>query len=139
MWSMLLFLGFLAYALSLIWTKSKILGGKREFVEKEYQVAKQNAKREKRGVSFIHRWWRALWTCAMCCGFWMAMVTWVLPVPCPWPSVPWWLWTPACVLVVFGLNWLIHCVEDFLFSIARLAILIEKILKNGEKDDQPTL
>jgi hypothetical protein len=107
---MLVYTSLVVFAITLVLTKSKIMGGKREFIEREYQVAKQNAERQRSQVAFVHRTWHAIWTCPMCSGFWVAIVV-ALFFHCP---IPGWDY-PANVLILFGLNWLFHCLENTLF------------------------
>ena len=98
----LIIASFVVFSITLIITKSKILGEKREFVELRYEAAKVGDQTP----NWFHCWWHALWTCPMCCGFWVAIpVCLVLP----YRSIV------IDVLVVFGANWLIHCVENWLF------------------------
>ena len=94
-------LALIVFSIVLVLTKSKILAGKREFVEERYELAKNNG-----DPGWVHRWWNAIWTCPMCCGFWMA-----LPVCLFWPVYGY----IADVMIVFGLNWLFHCLENALF------------------------
>lgn len=90
------------FALTLIVTKSKILAGKREFVEQRYDAAKVGDQQP----GWIHRWWHAVWTCPMCSGFWFA-----IPVAILFPVYNLFL----DILVIFALNWIIHCIENVLF------------------------
>lgn len=93
------------FALTLIITKSKIMAGKREFVEKRYESSKVGNMKP----SFIHRWWHAIWTCPMCSGFWFAIpICLVSDTTCN---------LFFDVLIIFGLNWLWHCLENVLFHI----------------------
>lgn len=46
----------IVFAITLIATKSKVVGGKREFVEKRYEASKVG--REKPG--WVHTWWHAI-------------------------------------------------------------------------------
>lgn len=94
-------------AIVLVLTKSRIWACKRQFVDHRYQNAKQVYGR----VSFIHAWWHALNTCAMCSGFWIsAIVAWYWP--CEWG------WTRE-TLAYFFLNWMMHCLESVLVSLDR--------------------
>jgi len=90
------------FALTLIVTKSKILASKREFVEQRYESAKVGDQRP----GLIHTWWNAVWSCSMCSGFWFA-----IPIAIFFPVYN--IFTD--VLVIFALNWIIHCIENFLF------------------------
>ena len=58
------------FSVVLILTKSKVLGGKREFVKVRYESAKIGGN----DPGWIHRWWHSMLTCPMCCGFWVALV-----------------------------------------------------------------
>ncbi len=98
----LILASFVVFALTLILTKSKVLAGKREFVELRYEAAKVN----NQDPGWIHRWWHAIFTCPMCCGFWVA-----IPVSIFLP----YKFIIVDVLVVFGVNWLLHCLENLLF------------------------
>ena len=92
----------IVFGITLILTKSKILAGKREFVEKRYESSKVGDMKP----NFVHRWWHAMFHCPMCSGFWVAIpVCWLVPY--------YTLWTD--VIAVFGLNWLIHCLENCLY------------------------
>lgn len=93
---------FIVFALTLILTKAKVLAGKRDFVEQRYDAAKVGTQKP----GWFHRFWHALWTCPMCSGFWVA--------------IPVCFFCPAYgifidVMVVFGANWLVHCLENLLF------------------------
>ena len=92
----------IVFALTLILTKSQIMAGKREFVELRYEAAKQDG----HYPSWLHTWFYKMWTCPMCSGFWVA-----IPVSLFYPIhgiVP-------DVLIVFSINWLLHCVESLMF------------------------
>jgi len=93
---------FVVFSLTLILTKSKVLGGKREFVELRYEAAKVNDQ----DPGWPHRIWHAWWTCPMCCGFWAAIPVCIF---LPYEFIVF------DVLVVFGVNWLLHCLENLLF------------------------
>lgn len=96
------------FALTLILTKSKVLAGKREFVEERYDAAKVGDQHP----HWFHRWWHAIWTCPMCSGFWAA-----IPICFFYPAYGLFI----DVLVVFGVNWLVHCFENLLFFSGKLA------------------
>ena len=124
--NMLLIVNALAvFAITLIITKSKIMASKREFVEARYELAKIGVN----SPDLIHRWWHALITCPMCAGFWIAIIIcWIYPV----------VGIFVDVLVVFGANWLLHCLENLLFFLGKLAekadtIDIESHLKEKQK------
>ena len=102
------------------------MAGKREFVEQRYEAAKVGNQRP----GWVHTWWHALITCPMCSGFWVAIpVCFFLPV--------YGLFTD--ILVVFGGNWLVHCLENLLFFSAKLAeeasnsSIVEEHLKNQKE------
>lgn len=116
---------FVVFALTLILTKSKVLAGKRDFVELRYDAAKVGGQQP----GWLHRWWHANWTCPMCSGFWVA-----IPICFFYPAFGLFI----DVMVVFGGNWLIHCVENLLFFSGKLAedvsdLDFEEHLKN-QKD-----
>lgn len=93
---------FVVFALTLTMTKSKIMASKREFVIKRYESAKVGNMKP----NFVHIWWHAMFTCPMCSGFWFA-----IPV-CYFLSVYGLLFD---VLIVYGVNWLLHCIENIIF------------------------
>ena len=113
---------FVVFAITLIITKSKIMAGKREFVEQRYDAAKVGNQRP----GWVHKLWHAIITCPMCSGFWIA--------------IPVCFFCPAYglfidVLVVLGVNWLVHCLENLLFFSGKLAedvdsVDFEEISKN---------
>lgn len=104
----------IVFGITLVLTKSKIMAWKREFVEKRYQASKVNGQTP----NFIHTWWKALWTCPMCSGFWFA-----IPACWAYPFINLFV----DVLIVFSINWIIHCIENVLFYAG-------EILKNNSKD-----
>ncbi len=113
------------FSLTLLFTKSKVFGGKREFVEQRYEAAKVGDQQP----GWVHKIWHAWWTCPMCSGFWMA-----LPVCFVYPVYGFFL----DVFVVFGINWLLHCLENCLFFHGQTAELldtqqIEDTLKKTQK------
>lgn len=116
MLSSILVVSFVTFSITLLITKSKILAGKREFVEKRYQASKVNGQKP----HFIHVWWHALWTCPMCSGFWVALCV-----------APFFTTSEvgffAIVIISFGINWLLHCLEDLLFHAGKV---FTKILEN---------
>lgn len=105
---------FVVFALTLILTKSKVLAGKREFVEERYAAAKVGDQQP----GWFHRWWHALWYCPMCSGFWIA-----IPVCFFYPAYGLFI----DVLVVFGVNWLVHCLENLLFFSGKLAEDVDNV------------
>lgn len=92
----------IVFSIVLTITKAKILGWKREFVEQRYIASKI----EGQDPGWIHRWWHSIFHCPMCCGFWVAAVICLV-----WPVYGW----VADVLIVYGLNWLLHCIENVIF------------------------
>ena len=114
----LISISFIVFSITLIITKSKILGGKREFVETRYESAQVN--NQKPGL--IHTFWHSMWTCSMCCGFWVALIIcYIFPVYNLF----------ADTLIVFGANWLLHCLESTLFFSGEV---LEKFDKNLKED-----
>lgn len=108
----------IVFAITLIVTKSNVLACKREFVEKRYKaslVANGHP-------SFLHKCWWKIWTCPMCSGFWVSIVASIFYSAFEWSILGY----IAQVLVVFGLNWLWHCLENVLFSAGEI---ISKILE----------
>lgn len=127
----LIIASFVVFAITLILTKSKVLAGKREFVELRYESAKVNDQEPGR----IHRWWRAIWTCPMCCGFWVAIPVSIL---LPYKFIV------ADILVVFGVNWLLHCLENLLFFSGEVAKQLDEsewfeVPKNVRKANETRL
>ena len=104
----ILILSLITASIVLIITKSAILGNKREFVKERYEAAKVLAKTEGYKVGWIHIWWAAMWNCPMCLGFWVAAIL------CYFNDTGHYWW--SATLMVFLLNWLIHCVENLLFQ-----------------------
>lgn len=103
---MLFYGSIIVFAITLILTKSKILAQKREFIQNRYKSAKVDNMRP----GFIHSWWHAMFTCPMCSGFWISIVVAnYMPVN----------GLIADTLVLFGLNWLWHCLENFLYQIGK--------------------
>jgi len=97
----------ITFAITLLVTKSKILGSKREYVQKRYEASKIG-KQAGWITRIIHSWWHAMWTCPMCLGAWVAALLCYLEST----GFPWW----QATAMVFGLNWLVHCLENFLFQ-----------------------
>jgi len=100
----LFFNALIVFALSLLITKSKIFAGKREFVELRYEASKVGDQRP----GWIHQIWHAIWTCPMCSGFWFAIIVSLFNLK---------INIVADTLILFSLNWLFHCLENFLFSL----------------------
>ncbi len=98
----ILAVSFIVFSIVLVLTKAKILAAKREFVEKRYEASKVAGGKP----NFIHRWFHSIWNCPMCCGWWIALIVcWFYPV----------YGYVADVFIVFGINWLLHCLENILF------------------------
>lgn len=113
-------LSLITFAITLLVTKSKIFGSKREFVQKRYEASKVGG--HKPGL--VHRWWFAMWNCPMCLGAWIAAI-----LCCIEPTkYVWW----ESTAMVFGLNWLIHCVENFMFQFGFMLqrLDITEVMKN---------
>lgn len=104
---MILELSLVVFAITLTVTKSKILGSKREFVQQRYESAQLGGQ-----PSYVHWWWHAMWHCPMCVGFWTSVIVCAF-YDCPFGYI-------GTVLVVYGLNWLWHCVEDALFQLGQI-------------------
>lgn len=98
---------FVVFAITLLLTKSKILACKRQFVEKRYKAAFVNNQKP----NWVHRIWNAIWTCPMCSGFWISLLV------CTFLSEKFFLFD---VFVSFGLNWIYHCFENFLFQSGKI-------------------
>lgn len=105
---------FVVFAITLIVTKSKVLAGKREFVELRYEAAKVDGQ----DPGWIHRWFHAIWNCSMCSGFWIA-----IPICYFYPSYDMFI----DVMVVFGVNWLLHCLENLFFYTGETMEKLDKI------------
>ena len=111
-------LSLVVFAITLIVNKSQILANKREFVKTYYESSTLNEI-----PSFLHTFWYKMWTCSMCLGFWVSLGL------CYHYREDW----ISSTLIVFGANWLIHCVENYLFQTGyRTEKLVNKELK--EKD-----
>jgi hypothetical protein len=59
----------------------------------------------------------------MCLGFWIALAV------APWSAV---VFYPIDALALFGANWLMHCLEEFMFGAGKF---FEKLLDKGEEND----
>jgi len=90
------------FSVTLILTKSVIMACKRDFVEKRFEAAKINGY-----PNLLHQIWHAIWHCPMCSGFWVSLC---------------FAANNTCfgliydVLSMFGANWLLHCLEEYLFN-----------------------
>ena len=92
----------IVFTFTLLVTKSKIFACKRIFVSERYNQVKVFE-----NPCFLHEVWNAIWNCSMCSGFWFAIpVCLIFPVHNIF----------ADILIVFGLNWLWHCIENILFN-----------------------
>ena len=97
----------IVFSIVLLLTKAKIFSCQRKFVEERYQQSKLQHYGH---VHPIHRIWVALWTCPMCAGWYCALVVcYLLPVYNLLIDIG----------LVFGLNWLLHCLEDLIFGAAK--------------------
>ena len=105
------------FAITLLMSKSNIFACKREFVQKRYDASKVNNEIP----CWIHRIWHAIWLCSMCSGFWVAV------------PVSFFTWSGFSIIpgifVLFGGNWLLHCLESCLFGIGKI---LEKMLDEEE-------
>jgi len=93
------FISWIVFGITLTVNKSKLFGAKKEFVKQRYKSSFVDG----RTPGYIHWFWHAMWTCAMCLGFWVSLVH-GLHYRVPFGSI----------LMAYGLNWLYHCVESFL-------------------------
>ena len=94
------------FAITLTITKSEIMACKRFFVEERFDFIKAQGGQP----CFFHRWFHAIWTCPMCCGFWIALIT----------SFFFSKHGIICgTLSAYSLNWLFHCCEEFLYNNSR--------------------
>lgn len=105
------------FAITLTVNKSKLFACKRRFVEERYKSSQVGGKRSGK----LHFWWHAMWTCPMCFGFWVSLVI------CLFFRTYWYGFD---VLIVYGLNWLLHCVESALFHFGKFF----EILLDDPKD-----
>ena len=106
------------FAITLTVTKATILECKRQFVEDRYKASWIGDQ----SPGYVHWWWHAMWSCPMCLGFWVAAVV------APWFHCFGYIFD---VLILFGLNWLIHCAEEFMFQIGNF---LKKIVDEEEKN-----
>lgn len=93
------------FAITLTITKSDIMACKRKFVADRYEYSKKNGK-----PCFFHLWWYKAWNCSMCAGFWWALVLSPFLSPCHFL---------AGTLAAYGGNWLLHCLEEYLYTSSR--------------------
>lgn len=121
---MLIAISLAVFAITLTITKSKLFACKREYVEKRYQASKLN-KDTPGWLKSLHKVWVAWWTCPMCLGFYVSAVI------CLFFSANGWF---LDTLAVYGLNWLWHCLEDFLFQGARF---VEFMSQDNVSSKQP--
>ena len=110
-------LSFAVFGLTLLVTKSQIFACKRKYVESRYESSKINGQ-----PGFIHTWFYKMWTCPMCFGVWVAAAV------CCWCIVSPYGWF-INTMAVAGSNWLIHCLESYLFNLSEL-------LDEEEKNDK---
>ncbi len=95
------------FAITLAVTKASIFNTKREFVQSRYEASFVGGEKPNK----LHWFWYKMWTCPMCLGLWVSLC---VSVCC---STGYGYITSVSAL--FGLNWLLHCVEDALFRISR--------------------
>jgi len=95
------------FAITLTVNKSNLLAGKRDFVQKRYEISKLDGQKP----SLIHSVWHAWWTCPMCFGFWMSLI-----IACYFSAYGY-IWD---VLLIYGMNWLIHCAENYLVETVKI-------------------
>ena len=107
---------FVVFAITLIVTKSKVFECKRQFVKDRYQASWTGSQRP----HWLHTWWHAMWICPMCLGFWVSIAI------APWFHCFAYVFD---VLILFSLNWLIHCLEDLMFQSGKF---IENLLDSDE-------
>ena len=117
-------LALIVFACTLLVTKSKLFACKREYVEKRYQASKLNEGTPWL-LMWVHKIWHAIFTCPMCSGAWWSFVV------CSIWSVHGYA---ADIAISFGLNWLIHLVENLLFVMGEY-FDIEHLLDSEKKSD----
>ena len=116
----LIYVSLIVFAITLTITKADILRSKREFVTKRYEASKLNGR-----PSFIHTWFYKMFVCPMCVGFPTSLIASIcFLTQFQYKYI-------GEVLIVYGLNWLWHCLEDALFYIGRLA---KNKLENGKNN-----
>jgi len=96
------------FAITLTVNKSTLFAKKREFVRKRYESSFVGEMRP----GAIHRFWYAWWTCPMCFGFWVSLFI----VPFATSNLFSHFGYFFDVLMVYGLNWFWHCLENYLFT-----------------------
>ena len=94
----------ITFAITLIVNKSQVMASKREFVKQYYEASLLNGY-----PPFYHTFWYKMWTCTMCLGFWVSLVL-SYHYRNGWDDVTF------TTLVVFGMNWLLHCIENYYFQ-----------------------
>jgi len=94
---------FVVFAITLTLTKADILACKRSFVEERYDYVIQNNQKP----CFLHTLWYKIFTCPMCCGFWVALFSSFFIFPEHFM---------ISTLSAYGLNWLLHCGEEALYK-----------------------
>lgn len=94
----------IVFAFTLLVTKSTIFACKRKYVKDRYQYSANVG-----NVCFIHKAWHAIWSCAMCSGMWFSIGVCLLMSDRFFVDV----------LCCFSLNWLIHLLEDYLYTNSR--------------------
>lgn len=98
----ILVISFFAFGVTLGVNKSSLFACKRKFVEERYKVAVSQGSH-----SFFHWFWYKMFTCSMCLGFWSSILgTSFIKIE----------HHVLTIIGAFGLNWLLHCVENCLVS-----------------------
>lgn len=103
----LIFGSLVVFAITLTVNKSKLMACKREFVDKRYKASFVGADRP----NFLHSVWHAWWTCPMCFGFWVSLII------AMFFSGYGYIFD---VLILYSLNWIIHCIENYLVENSKL-------------------
>lgn len=108
MLSSLIISSLLVFSIVLLITKSKVMACKRDFVEKRYKAAFVNDQKP----HFVHRCFHAFMTCPMCSGMYVSAITVLfMPITCNYL---------VDIMLCFGTNWLLHCLENFLFNFGKI-------------------
>lgn len=114
------------FAITFIITKASITASKREFVKQRYAAAKLFSR-----PSWPHRFFNYFFTCPVCCGFWISLAV------CYFLGHYGYCWD---VLIVFGINWLWHCLESTLFWGGKFLEILSEVPKeeNSEENSKNT-
>jgi hypothetical protein len=112
----------ITFAITLIVNKSQVMASKREFVKQFYEASLLNGP-----PPFLHTFWYKMWTCAMCFGFWVSLIL-------SYMYREGWEGVISTTLIVFGMNWLLHCIENYFFQHGyHTEMLINKELTEKKK------